>query len=255
MDVNQFLARIQVTKTDNCLQLLKAIHRQHLLHIPFENLDIHLGRDLSMNPEKIFEKIVINQRGGLCFETNSLLYAVLKTLGYEVDYISASFWNEEKQAWNDECTHLALHVRLNDQSYLVDVGIGGGFFEPLLIQHRYVYIDSNGTYRVVNQDDRWLVQERKEKWEDLFKFSLKRRELKDFEAACHYYEQHPESFFRQKKICSRSTESGKISLSSNTLKITTGSHKSETPILSDEEFNEALEKYFQIVLHEKSVGL
>ena len=49
--------------TQPTLDVLRAVHRQHLLSIPYENLDIHLGRELSLDLDTIFDKIVTRQRG------------------------------------------------------------------------------------------------------------------------------------------------------------------------------------------------
>ncbi|WP_210610574.1 arylamine N-acetyltransferase family protein [Priestia flexa] len=246
--VQQFLEHIHVhPQTDQTL-LLKHIHKQSVLTIPFENLDIHLNKPLSINPKEVFDKVVRNKRGGLCFETNSLLYTILTKIGFEVRLISGAFWNETQESWNKDCTHLALCVEISGKSYLADIGIGGGFFEPLLIEDRYTYKDHNGEYQVVKRNDEWIVQEKNNNWQDLFKFSLQSRKLEDFYGACRYYEQDSTSFFRQKKLCSVATKNGKISLSSNTLKITNGLNKRETAINSEDEFRAKLKEYFDIVL-------
>lgn len=246
--IQQFLQHIHAHLQTDQTSLLKHIHKQSVLTIPFENLDIHLNKPLSMNPEHVFDKVVRNKRGGLCFETNSLLYAILTQLGFKVTLISAAFWNETQESWNKDCTHLALCVEVDAKSYLADIGIGGGFFEPLLIEDQHTYKDNNGEYRVLNRHDEWIVQEKNSDWQDLFKFSLQSRKLDDFYTACRYYEHDPTSFFRQKKLCSVATEDGKVSLSSNTLKITKGLEKVKTPIISDDQFRKELKKYFQIVL-------
>ena len=73
----------------------KAVHkgrsaRAHLLAIPYENLDIHLGRRVTLDPDATFDKLVDDRRGGWCFEMNGLLGRVLETLGFEVRYLSGA---------------------------------------------------------------------------------------------------------------------------------------------------------------------
>ena len=57
------------------LETLTMLHRQHLLAIPYENLDIHLGRTLTLDLAQIFDKIVHDRRGGWCYEMNGLIHA------------------------------------------------------------------------------------------------------------------------------------------------------------------------------------
>ena len=49
-------------------ETLQAIHRQHLLHIPYENIDVQLRRPVSLEIEPTFDKIVMRNRGGWCYE-------------------------------------------------------------------------------------------------------------------------------------------------------------------------------------------
>lgn len=85
MKLHDYLARIEYRgplATD--LACLSAIHRQHLLAIPYEDLDVQLGRPLDLDPERIFEKIVTGRRGGWCYEMNGLLCWALREIGFEV---------------------------------------------------------------------------------------------------------------------------------------------------------------------------
>lgn len=60
-----YLTRINYTgPIESTLDVLRAVHRQHLLFIPYEILDIHLGRELTLNLDSIFDKIVTRKRGG-----------------------------------------------------------------------------------------------------------------------------------------------------------------------------------------------
>ena len=85
MKLNDYLARIEyqgpVAPTLACLT---EIHRQHLLTIPYEDLDVQLGRALNLDIQRTFEKIVARRRGGWCYEMNGLLGWALKEIGFEV---------------------------------------------------------------------------------------------------------------------------------------------------------------------------
>ena len=111
------------------LTTLSAIHRAHQYAIPFENLDVLLGRPVVMDIEASYDKIVRRRRGGWCYELNGVMGWALSEIGFEVMRISAGVMRVragDAQLGN----HLCLLVRL-DQPYLVDVGFGGSLAEPL----------------------------------------------------------------------------------------------------------------------------
>ena len=94
------------------LEVLRAVHRAHLLSIPYENLDIHLGLPVSLDPEAIARKLVDERRGGWCFEMNGLLGRVLETLGFEVRYLSGAV-GRAARGWRAQGNHLVLLVTLD----------------------------------------------------------------------------------------------------------------------------------------------
>lgn len=153
LDIQPYLHHIGINpeRVSDRKALFRDIQRRHLLTVPFENLDIHLKHPLSMDPVKVQEKVAVHKRGGLCFELNSLLGAVYRELGYQVHYVSAAFWNEDKHDWNPPYSHLALNVNVEGKTYLADVGVGGGFMEPIEIRHGMVYEDHLATYRLEQQ--------------------------------------------------------------------------------------------------------
>jgi N-hydroxyarylamine O-acetyltransferase len=107
------------------LPTLQALHRLHPLAIAFENLDSWLGQPPRLESEAIFDKLVLRQRGGYCFEQNGLFKLVLETLGFSVRGLSARvFWNLGMDAQPPR-THQALLVEVQGNEWLVDVGFGG----------------------------------------------------------------------------------------------------------------------------------
>ena len=129
MDVSAYLARIEY---DGSLELtpevLSAVHYAHLLSVPFENLDIHLGKEILLDESQLFNKIINQRRGGFCYELNGSFAALLKRLGFEVDLLSARVYGNG--GYGPEYDHLALRVRLKDD-WLVDVGFGDSFNKPM----------------------------------------------------------------------------------------------------------------------------
>ena len=119
------------------LATLTALHRAHLLAIPYENLDIHLGRPLTLDRGAMFRKLVDERRGGWCYEMNGTLGQVLAAMGFDVRYVSGAVHRATR---GDAAlgNHLVLIVTLN-RPWIVDVGFGDGFIEPLPLEP--------GTYR------------------------------------------------------------------------------------------------------------
>ena len=66
---------------------LRRLQMAHLLHVPFENLDIALGRPIRLGLTTLYDKIVTHRRGGFCYELNGLFAWLLDDLGFEVTYL------------------------------------------------------------------------------------------------------------------------------------------------------------------------
>ncbi|NYT40513.1 arylamine N-acetyltransferase [Sphingomonas sp. R-74633] len=131
MDLQAYFARTggeRPTAPDHAA--LAVLIRTHLASFPFENLDVQLGRPVSIDPDAIFDKLVTRGRGGWCFEQNGLFGRVLEALGYEVRRISAGVMRQV-QGEMAMGNHLALLVTLEEQPWLVDVGFGGILTGPL----------------------------------------------------------------------------------------------------------------------------
>ena len=108
---------------------LDAISRAHVFAVPFENLDVQLGRPVRLDIESIFDKLVARRRGGWCYEQNGLLGWALGEIGFDVTRLAGGV---NRSAAGDDMlgNHLCLKVRL-DRDYLVDAGFGGSLIGPL----------------------------------------------------------------------------------------------------------------------------
>ena len=90
MDVKAYLARIGINEIpEPNFENLKLIQSRHLLNVPFENLNIHMYNKLSADPVELFEKIVLQRRGGICYELNYLYMLMLNELGYKTSFHGA----------------------------------------------------------------------------------------------------------------------------------------------------------------------
>src|SRR5215216_896010 len=132
MNTEKYLRRIGIEKTKISAnaETLKFLQKQHLLHVPFENLDIHWQRPIVLETGKFYQKIVENPRGGFCYELNGLFYELLNKIGFQSKIISARVGNGQG-AFSAEYDHLAILTQAGDEEYLVDVGFGSFTAEPL----------------------------------------------------------------------------------------------------------------------------
>jgi N-hydroxyarylamine O-acetyltransferase len=131
VDVRGYLSRLGVTDPGPpSVAALFALHRAHAERVPYENLEIQLGRPTTVDPYESVERIVQRRRGGYCFHLNGAFATLLDALGYRVRWHLA--WVESASV-----NHLALTVHglaceeCPDGVWFADVGLGDGLHEPL----------------------------------------------------------------------------------------------------------------------------
>jgi N-acetyltransferase len=134
-DLDAYFSRIKYMGPRNAdLETLQELHWCQLKSIPFENLNIHIGRKISSDPKVVEDKLVRTKRGGYCFEQNVLLLHVLRALGYTVTPLTARVLMGKPTDRVSGLTHILLRVECEGLSWLVDVGFGHyGPPKPLLI--------------------------------------------------------------------------------------------------------------------------
>lgn len=248
LDLSSYLARICYSgPIDPTIETLRAIHRAHLFTVPFENLDISLGRIILAEEESILKKVVGQRRGGFCYELNGAFAALLRTLKFQVTFLSARV-ARANGGEGPEFDHLVLLVDLEDP-WLADVGFGDSFLEPLRLES-VEQADPAGTFRLVQDADRWLMQraEPDGNWKAQYSFSLEPRRLEEFAGMCRHHQTSPESSFTQKRICSRATPEGRITLSEMKLITTNNGEREERILASEDAWRRTLEEKFGIHL-------
>lgn len=197
------------------LSTLRALHRAHLLAIPYENLDVHLGLTISLDAEAMFTKLVDERRGGWCYEMNGVFGRVLETLGFTVRYMSGAV-GRARTGWRAQGNHLVLLVTL-DRPWIADVGFGDGFLTPLPLEvgsYRQDFLQ----YRVSKDGPRWRVDSHIYGGADGFDFTTTPRALTDFAQQCHELQTSPDSSFVQTTVCERFEPQGLVMLRSATLR-------------------------------------
>ena len=135
LNVPAYLDRIAYTgPISPTLDVLRNLHRHHMLSVPFENLDIALGRNIVCEEDSFTQKIVERRRGGFCYELNGTFASLLRAIGFKVTLLSARV-SRDDGSQSPEFDHLALRIDL-EEPWLADVGFGDSFLEPLQLQPR-----------------------------------------------------------------------------------------------------------------------
>jgi N-hydroxyarylamine O-acetyltransferase len=247
MDVESYLRRINYRGSLNPnAETLRSLHRAHMFSVPFENLDIHLGRKIVLDEELFYEKIVEHQRGGFCYELNGLFAWLLAEIGFDVTMHSARVMGGD--VLGPEFDHMCLLVQLEER-WLADIGFGDSFVEPLLLDLEEGQTQRGVVYRINHDGEDWTLWRKRpdEAEEREYVFTLKPRVLSEFSEMCHHQQTSPQSHFTTKRICSRATPDGRISLSENKLIITSNGERQERD-LDDVEYSRILVERFGMKL-------
>ncbi len=208
---------------------LAHLQRAHLQHVPFENLDIHLGVRIELDPSAIFDKIVRRGRGGFCYELNSSFASLLGSLGYAVSLLEARVFADGVPGIAFD--HLCLMVEL-ERRYLVDVGFGDSFVEPLPLVVDEDLADPAGTFRITETGDGWYDLHRDGSPD--YRFSTDPRRLDEFAPGCRHHQTSQETSFTRRPVCTRLTDDGRITLLGSTLSTSSDGERTDRPIEVDE---------------------
>jgi len=87
-----------------------------------------------------------------------------------------------------------------------------------------------------------------DQWKAQYRFTLQPYHYQDFAEMCHYHQTSAQSHFTQKRICSRATESGRITLSEMRLIETKDGQRHERLLANQDEYKAILRKSFGIVM-------
>lgn len=254
MNTAAYLERIHLTRhVKPDVNTLRELQLAHLQSIPFENLDIELKHIIQINESDIWNKLIVNKRGGFCYELNGLFAWLLKQIGFEVTYLNARDYHEADDTFGIDFDHLVLMVRIPNMPtrWLVDVGWGDTFTQPLDVDNPEWQEQDLRAYRLEPFRAGYQLWQRGygEKIERQYYFDLTPHQFPaEYEAACQYHQTSPQSIFTRNRIISRLTEDGRISLDNDRVIITKNGQREETPLQNEEEFHELLKRHFDIVL-------
>lgn len=248
LKLEKYLERIHYSGSyDASLDTLKKIHQLHPKHIPFENIDSYTGTVPSLKTEDVFHKLVVESRGGYCYEQNLLLSEVLKYLGFKVKLqLGRVVWKREEDSIAAQ-THLLLIVDLEDRSYLVDCGFGTVTLTmPLLLNEAAPQQTPNGIFKISHKEDTYVLWTTKEeKWFPVYRFILQNTEPVDLEVSNWYLSTHPESNFKKNLILSKVDENARYTYTDHVLNIRSNDGlKESVSIKNDMQLFEILKNTF-----------
>ena len=247
--IDRYLTRIGLTgPLPPTAQTLSAIQWAHLHSVPFENLDIcPMGIPISLDLQDVYEKIVSRNRGGFCFEQNSLYAAVLDGLGYQVARFGGHFLHDDGSA--NFFDHVTLHVTVPGDGSVWYADVAAGRQNP----PRPVLVGGesrDGVNRVRRAPDAWMLDERSggEQWTPVLTWDPAAREIAEFSDRCAWFQDDPESFFRQGALVTMLRPGGRVTLAKRTLISTINGERDEREIESNQEIAHLLESIFGIDL-------
>lgn len=157
-DRDAYLKRVRLAEAPTPdPQQLVALQRAHRLAIPFENLDIPLGRGIDLAPDALFDKLVTRRRGGYCFEQNGLFLQALEAFGFSARPLLARVWLGAETV--PPRTHLLLLVRFGDSYWIADAGFGGSFCPPMPLAETEIASGDGARHRLrMDNAHGWLLE-------------------------------------------------------------------------------------------------
>jgi N-hydroxyarylamine O-acetyltransferase len=253
MNIGDYLERIGYSGPVRAdLKTLSALQRAHMLTVPFENLDIALGHSVRLEQSALWDKIISRRRGGFCYELNGMFAWLLKEIGFEITYLNAVTYYPATDSFGSDFDHLALLVTAPRQStrWLVDVGYGDNFTIPMNIEDPREQVEGQRAYWVEPFKNGYQL------WRRNYDGTIQSQYTFDlighcfpsaYEAGCRYHQTSLDSFFMKRRLISRLTEDGRITLENQRMIVTKNGGKMERDF-DEVEFPGLLKKHFGVVL-------
>src|SRR4051794_40517364 len=248
IDLSSYLARIGYTgPLRPTPDVLAGFIERHMATIPFEAIDVMLGRGINLSPESVDGKLLAKRRGGYCFEHQNLLRRALVAIGFPVERLLARVRvRETPDGSAPPATHASLKVEAGGRFWLADVGFGSFMPNvPLAWEVGAAQETRFGTFRIRDTDDGQLIETLNDDgWSPLYEILRFRWQSVDFEVANHYVAHHPSSLFRSILIAARTELETRYTLMGNRLTIHSAGGSREERLLDADGIATALGTIF-----------
>ena len=253
MNVDEYLKRLNYTgRRDVSKETLFALQEAHLKTIPYENLDIHLGVAVGLELPQIYDKVILQNRGGWCFELNGLLAWLLRELGFELTIQGATVvpkevTHEQTEAILDaDRDHMVLLVTVDDETYITDIGFGPAFLHPLSLKEM-TQLQAGFEYKLHKAGEFWFFENHKGLGGNYY-FDMRMFELKDFKENCLWLQTSTESPFTGVTVCYKFTDDAINSLRGKSFRRTTPDGFQDKIIQTKSDYADVLQKYFSLAI-------
>jgi N-hydroxyarylamine O-acetyltransferase len=235
---------------------LRLLHRAHALAIPFENLDVLLGRRIDLDLDALQDKLVTRRRGGYCYEHNLLFSAALARLGFEVTRLTARV--RIGSAGIRPQSHMLMRVEAEGTDWLADVGFGGeGLLHPIPFHDGAITASEAGWNHALSRESEstWVLRSlHPDDWLDLYAFTLEPQHRIDYEVFNHYLSTHPRSPFITHLVAQRSAPEWRLTLTDRRLVEARPDGTETVTDLDDSSLADTLRERFGIPLDDEEVA-
>lgn len=248
----RYLEVVGIKRHQDDIFFINQLVLNHLESFSFNNIEVYENKGrkiLSLDVESLFQKIVVEKRGGYCFEQNKLMYQILKDLGFDVSSkLGRVVYNRDEDVPR---THRMTIVKIAKENYLVDVGFGAyapncivpldGEKVDVLGEDYYIEKDCKDNYK--------LMANRKEIGPfNYYVFDLHNYQESDFNLGNYYTNTHPESKFVQQLIISKKNKERIIFIAEGKLVTLREGSREEVVISSSEDLKNILQEHFGLSL-------
>ena len=111
---------------DRTREVLDELIYAHQCSIPFENLDVYdFQKEISLTEEALYDKFIVQRRGGYCFETNGFFCVMLRSMGFDARPCLCRVMFGLTEPSQNLFDHRATIVTLDGKDYFCEVGLGG----------------------------------------------------------------------------------------------------------------------------------
>lgn len=250
------------------LEGLAHLVRAHRIAIPFENLDIVLGRGISLAPRAIFDKLVHHRRGGYCFEQNALFHRALTAMGFAGRPLMGRVWLGVEPGTVPPRTHQLELVTLEGKPWIADAGFGGSLTPPLPLAEGESEAGPDGVrFRLKREGEHGWTLERQgapsfmeldakeaARWQPQYSFTTETVFPVDLEMGNHWTSTRPATRFTSLIMVHRITGDGYATLTGNRLKRRAAQGETTALLMTPADYRGALRDHFGMTLTEEEAG-
>ena len=255
--IDAYLKRIAYSGSLNVsVETLRGLHSAHVFHIPFENLNIHLGKPISLEPDAIFDKLVRNRRGGYCYEMNGLFSSMLIALGFDVTRLQGRIMFGVTEV--RPRSHQISLVKIEGQDWIADVGYGGrGLLEPIQLIPGVEVRQYTEAFRLIEDPFYgYILQSVIEgEWQNLVGFTLEPQHPVDYRFPNYWNSTSPDSNFVKHRTVALATLEGRKILTDMQLKIRRNADVTTETLADMDAYRQALTDHFGLIIEDDFLPL